>query len=151
MVTLRVSDSGGALHEQVVAQADVPRLLREARSALEHGGSVVIQGKRTPATPALVEQLEALSPPPARAEDQTSAPKRPLAEEPAGQPRQQAAVIREREGSGHGVAALSLAGMASGVAGGPAWMKLAEALRQAAATGRPIALYTNVDSEGGSC
>jgi hypothetical protein len=36
-------------------------------------------------------------------------------------------------------------------AGGPAWVKLDAALQQSAATGKLVAVYTNVDKEGGGC
>lgn len=50
-----------------------------------------------------------------------------------------------------GVALLSAAGLALGAVGGPAYVKLDEALRLSESTGKLIALYTNVDSDGGSC
>lgn len=49
------------------------------------------------------------------------------------------------------VAALVCTFAAVALAGGPPWVKWDQAKAMAAATGKPILVYSNVDAEGGGC
>ena len=100
-VRLVLHDASGARHEREIPEADAPRLLSEAQTALESGGEIAIGGQSFPVRPEVVEQLREHVQR-AGLQDGTHPAKEPRPDAPT-RARQLAAVIDEHEGGGSAI------------------------------------------------